>query len=107
MSGKRKKPSGRSPAPRPESPGPPWMVYVYGALAVAGLLLPWAFNIKALAAGMDMAQFARGAFANPAAASISVDIFVAAALVASVAFALPLYLMARHRKLSRAAGAGG
>lgn len=100
---------------------------IYLVLAVAGLLSTWYFNIQfMLQAGgaFNVAAFVRGGFANAAAASLSSDLLVGAAafiiwsfseakrlgmrhwwlylaLTGSIAFAFacPLFLLMRERKL--------
>lgn len=106
------------------------MILVYAVLSVLGLVLPWYFNFQMIAAGnMGFASFLAGVFANPASSSIGVDILVGATafnvwmvlearrlqmrhvwiylaltLLIAFAFACPLFLLMRERKL-REAGA--
>ena len=99
----------------------------WGALTVLGTVCPWYFNLQfAAEAGLtDIAAFGRGAFANPAASSMSADILIAAGagfvlfasearrlgmrhvwvyflLSCTVAFAasFPLFLFMRERRLA-------
>jgi hypothetical protein len=97
---------------------------IYALLAVLGAALPWFFNLQFLAAAGDLLDFMRAGFANPAVASVTVDIIVASVtfliwmvmearrlrmrhwwiyivLTFSVAFAcaFPLFLMMRQRRL--------
>ena len=107
------------------------MVLVYGVLAVLGLVLPWYFNLQMIAAGnMGFSSFLAGVFANPASSSIGVDIlvgatafnvwmvgearrlrmkhvwlYIALTFVIAFAFACPLFLFMRERKLREARSA--
>lgn len=49
-------------------------------LALAGLLLPWWFNLRYLAAGGSLApgDFFGAAFANPLSTAITLDVYLAA-----------------------------
>jgi Protein of unknown function DUF2834 len=98
---------------------------LYGGLAVMGLA-PWYFNLQAFGRDpmLDLVGFYRLGFANPAAASLTVDLMVAFVVFAvwvlpeaarlgmrrawlypvlgffvSLAFAFPLFLMLRERRL--------
>ncbi|MBU2488716.1 MAG: DUF2834 domain-containing protein, partial [Proteobacteria bacterium] len=93
---KSKKPSPRSNGRNLPSPGPAWLVHVYSTLAILGIALPWYFNIQAFSGGMNMVKFFEGAFQNPAAASIAVDITVACA-----AFFFWLFIEARRVGVAR------
>ena len=97
---------------------------IYALLAALGAVLPWYFNIQFLAAAGNLTDFLRAGFANPAVASVTVDIIIASVvfliwmvmearrlrmrhwwvyiiLTFSVAFAcaFPLFLMMRQRRL--------
>jgi hypothetical protein len=101
-----------------------WPTIVFGLLTILGLVLPWYFNLQFLTAGGSPIGFLRAGFANPAVSSVAVDILIAAGafliwmivesrrlgmrhwwiyvvLTFSVAFAFafPLFLMMRERKL--------
>lgn len=102
---------------------------VFAVLAVAGLAIPWYFNLQLMSGpgGLSLAHFVAGGYANPAASSLTTDLTVAflAFLVwlpgearrASVphwwiyvvlgfgvafAFAFPLFLLVRERRLASA-----
>ena len=104
------------------------LMIVYALLAAAGLVLPWHYNLALLheTGSLSLSTFLAGAFANPAAASISVDLAIggSAAILALVvearrigmryawvyvlltftvafAFAVPLFLLMRERHLTR------
>jgi hypothetical protein len=102
----------------------PWPTLVFGLLAILGVALPWYFNLQFLASGESPLEFLRAGFANPAVASVTVDILIASTafliwmIVESrrlgmrnwwiyivltfslaFAFAFPLFLMMRERKL--------
>ncbi len=123
------RPSGRS---RNLAPGPSWLPHAYSTLAILGIVLPWYFNVQAFSGGMGLVDFFRGSFANPAASSVSADISVACAaffvwlfvesrrtgvkrpwiymaltLIVSLAFAFPLFLLARYRAMENRAPSGG
>jgi len=97
---------------------------IFALLAVLGAALPWYFNLHFLAAAGNLFGFLRAGFANPAVASVTVDIFIASVtfliwmvmearrlrmrhwwvyivLTFSIAFAcgFPLFLMMRQRRL--------
>lgn len=100
---------------------------VFAALALAGAALTWYFNIQfsiESGGGFNLAAFVSDGFANPAAASLSSDVSVAAVtfliwlpfearrlsmrrwwlyalLTVTVAFAFsfPLFLLMRERRL--------
>jgi hypothetical protein len=101
--------------------------WLYAALAVAGFLGTLAFNLQFAreAGGFDVAAFAAGGFANPAAGSLTVDLLVALAaflvwswhearrlamrhwwvyvvvtFLVAFAVAFPLFLLARDRRLA-------
>lgn len=100
--------------------------WLYAALAVAGFLGTLVFNLQFAreAGGFDVAAFVAGGFANPAAASLTVDLLVALAaflvwsfvearrigmrrwwvyvvvtFLVAFAVAFPLFLLARDRRL--------
>ena len=107
---------------------------IYAALAVAGLVIPWYFNLQFMrAAGGQFAlgAFVAGGYANPAAASLTSDLtvgatafliwmiaearrlgmryaWVYAVLLFGVAFgfACPLFLFMRERHLQAIGGRG-
>jgi hypothetical protein len=63
---------------------PRWIRFLYLALAVAGAVLPWMANLQFMqlhGASFDLALFVQQANANPAAASLSRDLAVAASAV--------------------------
>ena len=100
---------------------------MYGALAAAGLVLPWYFNIRYIAEGgslIDIPAALRLAFANPISSSFSADLLVAfvaftiwsviesrriairygwvyplIGLFVGFAFAFPLFLLRREMQL--------
>ena len=101
-----------------------WPTIVFGLLAILGLVLPWCFNLQFLAAGGSLLDFLRAGFANAAVSSVTVDILIAAGafliwmivearrlgmrhwwiyvvLTFSIAFAFafPLFLLMRERRL--------
>jgi hypothetical protein len=103
---------------------PSWLTIVFGLLAILGLLLPWYFNLQFMAAGGGLAGFLRAGLANPAVSSLTFDILIAAGafliwmivesrrlgmrhwwiyivltFAVAFAFAFPLFLMMRERKL--------
>ena len=108
------------------------MIIVYGVLALAGLVGPWIFNVQFAAAhpgGFPVDVFLAEAFSAPAARSIATDlsigstaflvwmvvearrlrmrhwwVYIVLTLGVAFAFACPLFLMMRERRL-RAAGA--
>lgn len=101
---------------------PPWL---WLALAIAGLVIPWIFNLQYFAAGGSVVPqaFFGAAFANPLTTAITLDVYLAA-LTFSVAvagdhragvqrwwalpitfgvglsFALPAYLWWRQRSVA-------
>lgn len=112
--------------PRPEPTGSPrWtpLALVYLALAIVGLVATWTFNILAIQAGTDFfGEWASNAFATQ---SLQVDLLILAAAVGiflviegrrigmrhawiflplsavtAAAFAVPLFLALRERKLA-------
>lgn len=118
-----------TPTPRP------WLAWLYLALAVAGGVLPWLANLdymRAYGSSFDLGLFVQLANANPAAQSLSRDLLVGASavtiwmvvesrrlqmrhlwlvLVSSVtiafAFAAPLFLFLRERRLLELARQAG
>ena len=110
-----------SSAPRP------WLAWIYLALAVAGGILPWLANLEFMqqyGTSFDLGQFVQLANANPAARSLSRDLLVGAtavtvwmvvesqrlrmrhlwvvllsAVTIACAFAAPLFLFLRERRL--------
>lgn len=104
------------------------LAIIYGLLAVLGLSLTWRYNLEFVRdnGGFSLVEFVQSGFVNPAAASLSSDIFVVA-LAASVwmvvearrigvrhgwvyvllgwcvamAFAIPLFWAVRERRLQR------
>jgi hypothetical protein len=100
---------------------------IYAALAVAGVIATGYFNLQFMAehGGFDISTFIAGGYANPAAASLSADLTVAFAAflfwlpaeahrvgvrhwwiyvllscTVAFAFAYPLFLFVRERKLA-------
>lgn len=118
-----------TPTPRP------WLAWLYLALAVAGGVLPWLANLdymRAYGSSFDLGLFVQLANANPAAQSLSRDLLVGASavtiwmvvesrrlqmrhlwlvLLSSVtiafAFAAPLFLFLRERRLLELARQAG
>ncbi|MFM2079386.1 MAG: hypothetical protein RLZZ124_1716 [Cyanobacteriota bacterium] len=112
----------------------PWLAWIYLALAIAGAILPWQANlafIRAHGASFDLALFVQLANANPAAQSLSRDLLVGASAVTvwmvaesrrlqmrhlglvllsavtiAFAFAAPLFLYLRERRLAELARDG-
>lgn len=99
----------------------------YGLLAIAGLLATWYHNLQFMAAGNDLLAFVEALGVNHATRSISIDITVAFLAFAlwlpgeakrvgirhwwafllvgatiAFAFALPLFLLVRERRLAAA-----
>ena len=72
--------------------------WAYGALAALGLVLPWYFNLQFMAANEagDLRAFVTACFANPAAGSLTMD-----ATVASVAFVAWLLVEAKRLSMRR------
>jgi hypothetical protein len=108
--------------------------WLYAALAVAGFFGTLVFNLQFAreAGGFDVAAFVAGGFANPAAASLTVDLLVALAaflvwsfvearrigmrrwwvylvvtFLVAFAVAFPLFLLARDRRLQERYAAAG
>ena len=109
----------------------PWLAWLYLALAVAGGVLPWLANLdymREYGSSFDIGVFVALANANPAAKSLSRDLLVGASaitvwmviesrrlamrhlwlvLLSSVtvafAFAAPLFLFLRERRLAELA----
>lgn len=112
----------------------PPRAFVYLSLAIAGLVLTWSQNLQffvELGDGATIGAFIDGVFANHASASIGWDITVAAAaclvwmqseakrlgmrhawlflpltLLVALAFAWPLFLFLRERKIAAGGAAG-
>lgn len=101
----------------------------YAALAVLGVVLPWSFNLQWMSESQSASffEFFALGFVNPAASSLTVDLFIACttffvwmliearrigmrhawllipyALFVAFASAFPLFLLLRERKLRRA-----
>lgn len=126
----------RRPPKKPMTPSPvrPWLAWLYLALAVAGGVLPWLANLdymRQYGSSFDLGLFVQLANANPAAQSLSRDLLVGASaitvwivvesrrlqmrhlwvvLLSSVtiafAFAAPLFLFLRERRLAELARNG-
>lgn len=118
----------------PAAISPRWVRHVYLLLALLGGVLPWLANwefIQDYGAAFDLSLFVRLAGANPAAASLSRDLAVAAAAVTlwmvlesrrlgmrglvwvllscgtiAFAFGAPLFLYLRERRLEELARTG-
>jgi hypothetical protein len=118
----------------PVTPSPRWVRYLYLLLALLGGILPWLANwefIQSYGAAFDLSLFVRLAAANPAAASLSRDLAIAAAAVTvwmvvesrrlrmrglvwvllscgtiAFAFGAPLFLYLRERRLDELGRAG-
>jgi len=117
------------PTPQiPREAHPLWIRTLYLALAGAGAVLPWLANLEFMqqhGASFDLGLFVRLANANPAAASLSRDLAVAASAVTiwmviearrlsmkglgwvllscvtvAFAFGCPLFLYLRERRLA-------
>lgn len=112
----------------------PWLSWLYLALALAGAVLPWLANLdymRQYGSSFDIGVFVQLANANPAAQSLSRDLLVGASaftmwmviesrrlgmrhlwlvLLSSVtiafAFAAPLFLCLRERRLAELARSG-
>jgi hypothetical protein len=112
----------------------PWVAWLYLALAAAGAVLPWLANLdymRQYGSSFDIGVFMQLANANPAAQSLSRDLLVGASaftvwmviesrrlgmrhlwlvLLSSVtiafAFAAPLFLFLRERRLAELARNG-
>jgi hypothetical protein len=108
--------------------------FLYGLLALAGAAATWYFNIRFMidAGGVfSLAAFIKDGFANPAAASLASDVSIGAAafllwlpfearrvgmrrwwayaaltLCVAFAFAFPLFLLMRQRRLEQLKAAG-
>ena len=115
------------------TPVRPWLAWLYLALAIAGGVLPWLANLdymRQYGSSFDLGLFVQLANANPAAQSLSRDLLVGASavtiwmvvesrrlqmrhlwlvLLSSVtiafAFAAPLFLFLRERRLAELARA--
>lgn len=111
----------------------PWLAWLYLALAVAGGILPWLANLEFIAqygSSFDLGLFIQLANANPAARSLSSDLLVGASAITiwmvvesrrlqmrhlwlvllsagtiAFAFAAPLFLCLRERRLAELARA--
>ena len=116
------------------APVRPWLAWLYLALAIAGGVLPWLANLdymRQYGSSFDIGVFVQLANANPAAQSLSRDLLVGASaftvwmviesrrlgmrhlwlvLLSSVtiafAFAAPLFLFLRERRLAELARNG-
>lgn len=111
--------SSSSPPARP-------LEYVFAALTLPGVALTWRYNLEYMqqAGGFTVEGFVAAAFANPAAASLSVDLllvtlavsifivvetrrlgmryawlYLLLAINVAMAFACPLFLWMRERQL--------
>ena len=107
---------------------------LYGLLALAGAAVTWYFNIRFMideAGVFSLATFIKNGFANPAAASMASDVLIGAVafllwlpfeahrlamrrwwvyavltLGVAFAFAFPLFLLMRERRLEQIKAAG-
>jgi len=122
---------GMNPSVTPPIAPRPWLAWLYLALAGAGAVLPWLANLEYIrdyGTSFDIGLFVQLANANPAARSLSNDLLVGASaitvwkvvesrrlqmrhlwlvLLSSVtiafAFAAPLFLFLRERRLAELA----
>jgi len=122
---------GMNPSVTPPIAPRPWLAWLYLALAGAGAVLPWLANLEYIrdyGTSFDIGLFVHLANANPAARSLSNDLLVGASaitvwmvvesrrlqmrhlwlvLLSSVtiafAFAAPLFLFLRERRLAELA----
>ena len=120
-----------TPIPMSTAAVRPWVAWLYLALAIAGGVLPWLANLdymRQYGSSFDLGLFVQLANANPAAQSLSRDLLVGASaitiwmvvesrrlqmrhlwivLLSSVtiafAFAAPLFLFLRERRLAELA----
>jgi len=53
------------------------VMFIYGALAVLGAVVPWYFNVQFFSGAEAYYLFVQKLFANPAVSSISTDIMIA------------------------------
>ena len=102
---------------------------IYVLLAILGIVLPWYFNIQfiqELSGRFDLIAFVSGGFANTAASSMTVDfaivvlamvtwlvteakklgmkhwwVYIGLMFLVSAAFAIPLFLFMRERRLEQ------
>ena len=106
------------------------LMIVYAGFALLGAVLPWYFNLRFMEAhpgAFELGAFLAGGFANPAASSLSSDLLIGATAflvwmvvearrlgmrhwwiylvltnLVAFAFAAPLFLFMRERKLREA-----
>ena len=67
-----------------QPPSPPWLQWLYLALAIAGAVLPWLANVEFIQSSgqaFDLGRFVAMANANPAATSLSRDLAIGATAV--------------------------
>lgn len=105
--------------------------WVYAGLAVIGIIGPWYYNLQFMASGanlLDATAFLAAGMENPGAASLTVDLLIGCSaflvwlfpeakrlgmryawaylvltFVVAFAFALPLFLCMRERRLAQQA----
>ena len=122
-----------TPIPMSTASVRPWVAWLYLALAIAGGVLPWLANLdymRQYGSSFDLGLFVQLANANPAAQSLSRDLLVGASAVTiwmvvesrrlqmrhlwlvllscvtiAFAFAAPLFLFLRERRLAELARA--
>jgi hypothetical protein len=113
---------------------PTFRTILYGLLALAGAAVTWYFNIRFMideAGVFSLATFIKNGFANPAAASMASDVLIGAVafllwlpfearrlamrrwwvyavltLSVAFAFAFPLFLLMRERRLEQIKASG-
>ncbi|OBH47398.1 DUF2834 domain-containing protein [Mycobacterium mantenii] len=99
---------------------------LYGAIALVALIATWAHNVAYFSAGGDTVDFLASCFANHAVSSMTIDltlvsvaalvfmvvearrigvnylwVYVALGFVVDISVAVPLFLIARERRLAQ------